>query len=405
MSNSTTNIKEIEKLVVLGLIWGYLPTYILALGEPFVKDIPGFEAIAILLRIFIFFFFLYSYAILANAANKYAQYKGYKNYFYIYSILNIFGLSILCLLKNKNSNNNISEEPLKEFSLLSILAGYGAISILLTPLFILTALWIRGADGLGEYIQNNEDFLVISNVVILILYIWYLIREFKRYNLDYKLIFGSLKKIDFKLPLGLAITDYVFVCGINPPILYGLSFIFPQYVEYLINKEYASTFIGWLCFAISALLFAPVIEELIFRGLILQKVAVVQNINKALLISAFGFAIVHFRFDLVSLFVGAIVLAILYLKTKQLAYPILCHFFYNLIAVARNIYTQYFSNNDPNLKLTVVEYRQQFIDDWKWCVLFFALSTPYLCYFIYKNYPRNYSIQKLPYYANQQNNN
>ena len=321
---------------------------------------------------------------------------------YIYSILNIFGLSILCLLKSRNVNNTSLEEPLKEFSLLSIVAGYGAISILLTPFFISIALWIRGADGLGEYLKNNGDFSNISNVVASILFSWYLIRNFKRYNLNHKLIFGSLKKIDFKLPLGLAIIDYVFVWGINPPILYSLSFIFPQYVENFLNQKYATTIVGWAFFAISALLFAPVIEELIFRGIVLQKITVVKNINRALFISAISFALIHFRFDIFSLFIHAIIFAILYLKTKQLAYPILCHFFYNLIAVVRSIYNYFFSNINPDVKITVVEYQQQFLEDWKWCVLFLALSVPYLCYFIYKNYPRNYDIEKLPYYANQQ---
>ena len=405
MSNSTTNIKEIRKLVIKGFAWQYIPISISMLSESVVENVSSLKIAISIYNIFAFFSYIYGYSVLANATNKYAQYKGYKNYLYLYSILNHLGLPILFLLKSRNSNNKVAKEPLKEFNFLYIFTGWLAVSFLSTSFLALIALWIRGSEGLLEYIRSDRDFSTISSIFTTILYSWYLILEFKRSNLNYKHIFGSFKKIDFKLPLGLAITKYIFVRGINPPILYSLSFIFPQYVEYLTNKEYATTVIGWLCFAISALLLAPIIEELIFRGLILQKVAVKNSINIGLLISAIIFTLMHFRFDVVSLFVAGVLYGILYLKTKQLAAPILCHFFYNLIVVVRRIYNYFFSSVNPDAKITVIEYQQQFLEDWKWCVLFFALSAPYLCYFIYKNYPRNYSIEKLPYYANQRQSN
>jgi membrane protease YdiL (CAAX protease family) len=125
------------------------------------------------------------------------------------------------------------------------------------------------------------------------------------------------------------------------------------------------------------------------------------NVIKGLMISAIAFALMHFRYDVITLFVTGVIYALLYLKTKQLAVPILCHFSYNLIVGVTNIYDQYFSGVDPSGRTTVAEYQQQFLDKWELNILFIALSAPYLIYFIYKNFPHNYDIQRLPYFANQ----
>ena len=183
--------------------------------------------------------------------------------------------------------------------------------------------------------------------------------------------------------------------------MYGLSFVFPKYVENQINQEYATSLLGWICFAIGALVFAPIMEELFFRGIIFQKLTITRNSTQAILISAIAFAVMHFRYDVIPLFITGILYVILYLKTKQLIVPIACHFFYNLIVTAVNLYEQLFSNTDPSIQTTVAEFQQQFSDRFELYILLLAVSTPYLGYFIYKNFPRNYDIEKLPYFANQ----
>ena len=90
----------------------------------------------------------------------------------------------------------------------------------------------------------------------------------------------------------------------------------------------------------------------------------------------------------------------LYLKTKQLAVPMLAHCFYNSIVIIRRIYYHYLSV-DSAATITVSQYQQQFLDNWQWKALYIALSLPYLLYFIHKHFPRNFDLEKLPYYANQ----
>lgn len=51
--------------------------------------------------------------------------------------------------------------------------------------------------------------------------------------------------------------------------------------------------------------------------------------------------------------------------------------------------------------MTVAEYRHQFLDNIELKILYIAFTAPYLSYFIFKNFPRNYGIEDLPYFANQ----
>jgi membrane protease YdiL (CAAX protease family) len=356
-----------------------------------------------LFSLFAFFSLLYGYGICAYAADLYAEYKGYKNHFCIYSILNICGLSILFLLKNRNLSNDfeLDQKSLLNFSISSIFISLFASSIALTPLVILVAICIAGVRNFEEYISKNEGFSTISTIPVLIIWTWYIFRELKSVNIDYKFILGTLKRISLKLAIEITIIKYLFAQGVNPITLYSLSFIVPKYVEYEINHKDATTPVGWIGFAISALLFAPLMEEFLYRGIIFQKLAIQKSIIKGLLISAIAFALIHFRYDVIPLFITGIIYALLYLKTKQLVVPILCHFFHNLIVVVRNIYYQFCSGVNPSIQTTVAEYQQQFLDNWKLDILFIALSTPYLCYFIYKNFPRNYNINQLPYFTNQ----
>jgi uncharacterized protein len=401
MSNSTIDIKAIRNKFIQVIIIQFSPGLLFNFLTTSIESLP--EEIRTLIALILLSTLLYGYGLCCVVADKYAKYKGYKNHFYIYSILNIFGLSLLFLLKNRNSseNTNTDKEPLLNFSILSVLISFCAVSIALMPLQFLMALCIAGKEGVEEYFLNNEDFSSISTIPILMIFVWYVIKEFKRANINYRFILGSLKEVDFKLVVVLTTMKFFFAWGMYFTTLYGLSFIFPNYVENQINDQSFTTVVGCVSYQVGALFFAPLMEELIYRGIVLQKFALKKDIFQGLIISAIAFTLMHFRFDVIPLFITGIIYALLYLKTKQLAMPILCHFLYNLIVGVTNIYDQYFSGVDPSIKTTVAEYQQQFLDKWQLNILFIALSAPYLAYFIYKNFPRNYDIQRLPYFANQ----
>ena len=400
MQNHQEDIKEIRSNIIKGLTSQYLPAFIVGTSESLLNSTPGIKLLFSMFSVIAAIFFLYGYVVCADAIDEYAIYKGYKNYWFVYSILNIFGLSILFLFKNKNlaRNNWNDKEPLYRFSIAAIFYSYLAIPLLIIPIYYIIAFIIMGSESV-EYLQEDPDFDAFTNFISIPI-AWYFFREMRNAKLDYRIIFGSFKKLNWKLPVGLGIIEYFFARGINSITLYGVSFLFPEYIDSLINREYTTAPISWILVAISSLIYAPIMEELFFRGIIFQKIAIKKSMSRGVLISAIAFALIHFRYDLIPLSLFGVISAILYFRTKQLATPILYHFTYNLIVISRRIYFQVFPNRDTTIN-TVLEYQQHVREHIGLYFLFIAVSVPYLIYFIYKNLPRNNDIDKLPYFANQ----
>ena len=397
-----SSLSKVRNTLIKGLCLEFLPLITVGLLQPVLENYS--EAATSILALIALALAGCGYLLCIKCAGQYAEYKRYPVGFgSLLGIFNIFGLSILFFLPNRATVESSEQEPLKNFSISAIFVSYIAIQFLVTPVIILALIFIGNVEpnAIGDYLEN-EDFLNIISIPIEAIIAWYFFHELNRSKVDFKQLVGSLKKIDFKLPIGLAIADYFFAIGTSSMILYCLSFIVPKYLEDQINKVSATTPIGYLFYAIAVLIFAPIMEELFFRGIIFQKLAIEKGINKALLISAIAFAIVHFRFDIVSLFVGGVVLTILYFKTKQIIVPIICHFFYNFIVVARSVYGRFFSNTDSSKLETIAQFRQGFIDNLELNILFIALSAPFIGYFIYKNFPRNSDTKKLPYFYNEQ---
>ena len=302
-----------------------------------------------------------------------------------------------------DDNYLLKKEQLTKFRISAIFISYLVIEIILIPLIFLGLIFIGNVDikEIGSYL-DNKNFLLFLGIPIQTILAGYFFSEIKRAKINPWQIVGSWEKIDFKLPLALAVANYFFAANSSTMVLYGLSFVIPDYVQNQLNQVYATTPWGYVFFAIAVLIFAPVMEELFFRGIILQKLAVQKNIVAALLWSALIFALIHFRIDIISLFIFGLTLAILYLKTKQIVVPIICHFFYNLIVTIKSIQWYFFSEIDHAKTITIAEFRQDVIDNLQWEILLVALSLPYLCYFIYKNFPRHYALEKLPYFVNGQ---
>ena len=84
--------------------------------------------------------------------------------------------------------------------------------------------------------------------------------------------------------------------------------------------------------AIGAIIFAPLMEELVFRGVLFNRLKIRTGILPAMLISSFLFAIGHDFGGIISAFLFGICMCILYLKTDNILVPMSVHFINNVIA-------------------------------------------------------------------------
>ncbi len=83
---------------------------------------------------------------------------------------------------------------------------------------------------------------------------------------------------------------------------------------------------------LATIIISPISEELIFRGVFLNRLRLIVPTLFAVLISSLLFAALHSFGSIFSAFIFAICISILYLKTDNIFVPILAHFLNNLLA-------------------------------------------------------------------------
>lgn len=84
----------------------------------------------------------------------------------------------------------------------------------------------------------------------------------------------------------------------------------------------------------ATIIFAPIIEELVFRGVMFNRLKIRTGIIPAMLISSVLFAVGHDFGGMTSAFLFGICMCILYLKTDNILVPISVHFTNNAVATA-----------------------------------------------------------------------
>lgn len=92
-------------------------------------------------------------------------------------------------------------------------------------------------------------------------------------------------------------------------------------------------------------LLAPVVEEILIRGCILNSLQSKYGIILALLISSLLFAVLHFNFvQTLSAVICGLILGLLYINTGSLFSCILAHSLYNIISYFTSILTEDFTH-------------------------------------------------------------
>ncbi|WP_238553642.1 CPBP family intramembrane glutamic endopeptidase [Fortiea contorta] len=263
--------------------------------------------------------------------------------------------------------------------------------------------------GLG-IIQGATRLTFNPQVVTLVLYIlifgllclWQL-ADFNRYGINLKYLIGSLPNQQRWLPLaGLVILIILFSISGYLVSFYLLSLVAPSFIEALLREvanspspnTTASPFYNLLS-AIALVIVAPITEEFLFRGIILQRWASKWGIQSALLVSSLLFGILHTNF--VGLTIFGVVMGVLYIKTRTLIVPIACHAFNNFIAVMIGLLSTGSKTTSEVYKL------EQLRSGWWVGVVLMLISLPLLISFLSRNWPRKNGL--VPYLVNASEGN
>ena len=168
-------------------------------------------------------------------------------------------------------------------------------------------------------------------VIIILYFIFKLRNSFSDLKKDLKEVFSkdSIKSI-------------LLVVILNIFLSYGFLYLgdfllvnFPS-LNFLINFSTSSIYLNHslsLAFGfIAIVVVSPISEELIFRGVMLNRIKLFFPTKFAILITSLLFASLHSFGSITSAFIFAICMALLYLKTDNIFVPIFSHFLNNLSA-------------------------------------------------------------------------
>lgn len=181
------------------------------------------------------------------------------------------------------------------------------------------------------------DFSNIINIVTIAICIGVFIVFLKR-TTGYKVqLLSNISFVGMMLAIGCSFLFFLLLDRGLDPIFEGM---FPQseqdyqeMLESLIKSPLASM--------IQVCVLAPIIEEILMRGVVLGGLKNSYGTVTALLISATLFALLHFNMvQTLSAFVCGMILGLLYIKTNSVFCCMIAHSGYNLISYVVMIYPQ-----------------------------------------------------------------
>jgi uncharacterized protein len=267
--------------------------------------------------------------------------------------------------------------------------------ILISILVVLTFKIIQASSILK---LNRTDLVLIAYTIESVLLCFWLLKNFKRLRIKLKHVIGDLPKNQNWLRLaGLVPLVLMFSIGVSLILSSLLSSELPYELERLLsngaNNSFANSynfFKSNLLDILTACVVAPITEEFIFRGVILQRFSTKWGIRAGLLLSSLLFGCFHSNFIGLSLF--GIILGVFYIKTRSLIVPIAFHALNNILATLMPLL--------PNNLLSYIpieQLRSSYLYLWIGIVLV-AISLPLLLCFLSRNWPSKGTV--IPYLSN-----
>lgn len=175
-----------------------------------------------------------------------------------------------------------------------------------------------------QYLFNTLNLINVDSIWIYILIIIYFIFRIGNGLSSLKADVADVFSLD-------SLKFIVLVVILNIFMSYGFLYL-ADYILNFIDISHIMPFSIVGVSLISTIFVSPIAEELIFRGVFLNRFRLMVPTVFAILISALFFASLHSYGNIISAFIFALCMSILYLKTENILVPIFAHFLNNLLA-------------------------------------------------------------------------
>lgn len=277
---------------------------------------------------------------------------------------------------NKVLESSKLEEYLSNFKIRYLLAW------IVVPFILAVILSLLERRGL----VNESTKVVLTEYATMILPLLFIGISLKRFGLGLKSLIGKPKektsKVHFVLNI---ISEILFSIGTLIIVGYILQSIIPSTdLSPMSEAEETRTLavMGIHMYLIACIL-APITEEILFRGLLLNRLKSKYGVNKALVVSSIVFALVHFDIGIAGRVLFGLITGIMYLNTKSLLPSILFHIFANSLLLLPNLLaTNQYVESEPVDELITN-------DILIGALIITLLSTMWISCYLYKNWPKS----------------
>lgn len=182
--------------------------------------------------------------------------------------------------------------------------------------------------------------------------------------------------------LGLLAVTMIFSIASWQVLAYGLSLGAPGVLEFLLEglESVPDPPLAYqVAMAVLTVVLAPVIEEVLFRGVLLNRWAVKWSVGTAVIATSIAFGLLHA--NPVGITVVGLVAAVLYLRTGTLLVPIAFHAANNLVATITEFAMGPLEPMDAAAEI------QEIRDSGLWGVAFVAVTLPVLVWYLRRHWP------------------
>jgi membrane protease YdiL (CAAX protease family) len=179
----------------------------------------------------------------------------------------------------------------------------------------------------------------IESIGVYVVFYFITARQIKKQSFSYDAVKGNFS---FKIPQALFMTAITVVLAAAATLMVYPLFLWIAHnnwlaetwlIDQLIQLSILEEGMSAIQLFLLAVVAAPIVEELFFRGLVLNKWAEKYGAAKGVFWSSFFFMIIHMPSLFIPQLLVGVFCALVYMKTKHLIYPILVHAFYNLLII------------------------------------------------------------------------
>lgn len=174
--------------------------------------------------------------------------------------------------------------------------------------------------------------------------------------------------------------------------------LFDRIMPYIIDITLVDD-ISFVYLVFVAIIAAPIVEELFFRGYILNKWADKYGVKKGVLFSSLAFMIIHLQSVFIPQLLVGLICGLLYVKYNNLLYAIFFHALYNFFVILPSLFIH--TGSAEEMQAAFLAVRDQLPLEFSLFSLVFLISFVFLLYSIKKLF-RKLRTRHSPYALNVQ---